>query len=86
MAGGKRVKVTNWKKLQLKCFEMKQKNIMLDVEKLNQKLVKLNICAIFLYLRRNHGNLWGKLLCLNGVFCICNGIHVDVFWDRSQLL
>lgn len=58
MAGGKRVKVTNWKKLQLKCFEMKQKNIMLDVEKLNQTLVKLNICAIFLYLRGNLGNLF----------------------------
>ena len=49
MAGGKRVKVTNWKKVQLKCFEMKQKNIMLDVEKLNQKLVKLNIFFYVLF-------------------------------------
>ena len=58
MAVGKRVEVTNWEKLQLKCFEMKQTNIMLDVEKLNQKLVKLNICAVFLYLRGNFGNLF----------------------------
>lgn len=40
---------------------MKQKNIMLDVEKLNQKLVKLNICAIFLYLEEILAICLGKM-------------------------